>query len=83
MIFSREGEHHAPAAFLLANFRALREANPALLKSVPRKFWENYGVHAERGNESVNHIVKMVARTRSKSSEPDPIRYCREAGKKR
>ena len=33
----------------------------ALLKSVPRKLWENYGVHAERGNESVNHVVKMVA----------------------
>jgi len=45
----------------LANFRSLREANLALLKSVPRKLWENYGVHAERGNESVNHIVKMVA----------------------
>ena len=45
----------------LANFRALREANLALLKSVPRKLWENYGVHAERGNESVNHVIKMVA----------------------
>jgi DinB superfamily len=45
----------------LANFRALREANVALLKSVPRKLWDNYGVHAERGNESVNHVVKMVA----------------------
>jgi hypothetical protein len=45
----------------LANFSSLREANLALLKSVPRKLWENYGVHAERGNESVNHIVKMVA----------------------
>ena len=45
----------------LASFRALREANVTLLKSVPRKLWENYGVHAERGNESVNHIVRMVA----------------------
>ena len=45
----------------LANFRALREANLALLKSVPRKLWDNYGVHAERGNESVNHVIKMVA----------------------
>jgi len=45
----------------LANFRSLREANLALLKSVPRKLWENYGVHAERGNESINHVVKMVA----------------------
>jgi hypothetical protein len=45
----------------LANFHTLRQANIALLKSVPRKLWENYGVHAERGNESVNHMVKMVA----------------------
>lgn len=45
----------------LANFRALREANVALLKSVPRKLWENYGVHEERGNESVSHVVRMVA----------------------
>ena len=45
----------------LANFRTLREANVALLKSVPRKLWDNYGVHEERGNESISHIVRMVA----------------------
>jgi hypothetical protein len=45
----------------LANFTSLREANMALLKSVSRKLWENYGVHQERGNESVNHVVRMVA----------------------
>jgi hypothetical protein len=45
----------------LASFRALREANLTLLKSVPRKLWENYGIHQERGNESVAHIVRMVA----------------------
>lgn len=45
----------------LTNFRMLREANLALLKSVPRKLWENYGVHQERGNESVSHVVRMVA----------------------
>lgn len=45
----------------LATFRALREANLALLKSVPRKLWDNYGVHQERGHESVNHVVRMVA----------------------
>jgi hypothetical protein len=45
----------------LASYRTLREANLALLKSVPRKLWDNYGVHQERGNESVNHVVKMVA----------------------
>jgi hypothetical protein len=45
----------------LANFRTLREANVALLKSVPRKLWDNYGVHEERGNESISHVVRMVA----------------------
>lgn len=45
----------------LANFTSLREANLALLKSVPRKLWENYGVHQERGNESVSHLIRMVA----------------------
>jgi DinB family protein len=45
----------------LATFRTLREANLALLKSVPRKLWDNYGVHQERGNESVSHVVRMVA----------------------
>jgi hypothetical protein len=45
----------------LANFRTLREANLALLKSVPRKLWENYGVHQERGNESVSHVVRLIA----------------------
>jgi len=45
----------------LANFRTLREANLALLKSVPRRLWENYGVHQERGNESVSHVVRLIA----------------------
>lgn len=45
----------------LAAYRALREANLTLLKSVSRKLWENYGVHQERGNESISHIVRMVA----------------------
>jgi hypothetical protein len=45
----------------LQQFRALRDANVALLKSVPRRLWENYGVHSERGNESVARVVSMVA----------------------
>ena len=45
----------------LAHYRTLREANLALLKSVPRKLWDNYGVHQERGNETVSHVVRMVA----------------------
>jgi hypothetical protein len=45
----------------LAYFTSLREANLTLLKSVSRKLWDNYGVHQERGNESINHVVRMVA----------------------
>lgn len=45
----------------LASFQSLREANLSLLKSIPRKLWDNYGVHQERGNESIHHMVKMVA----------------------
>lgn len=55
------GYAHRDPRQSLANFRALREANVALLKSVPRKLWDNYGVHEERGNESISHVVRMVA----------------------
>jgi len=43
------------------SFAALRAANVALLKSVPRKLWENYGVHSERGKESVARVMSLVA----------------------
>ncbi len=52
--------HRDPKASL-ANFRLLRENNLALLKSVPRVLWENFGMHEERGQESVAHIVRMMA----------------------
>jgi DinB superfamily len=42
-------------------FRTNRDANIRLVKSVPRELWNNYGVHQERGNESVSRIVRMVA----------------------
>lgn len=45
----------------LERFRILREGNVALLKRVPKRLWDNYGVHQERGEESVAHIVNMVA----------------------
>lgn len=45
----------------LAIFQALRENNLRLLKSVQRSLWQNYGMHEERGKESVEHIVNMMA----------------------
>jgi hypothetical protein len=41
--------------------RAIREANLALLKSLSPDQWKLYGQHAERGQESIEHIVRMVA----------------------
>ena len=45
----------------LETFRMLRENNLALLKSVPKNLWDNYGMHEERGKESITHIVRMFA----------------------
>jgi len=42
-------------------FRALREANLTLLKSLTPEQWKHYGMHAERGQESVENIVRMFA----------------------
>lgn len=42
-------------------FRVLRAANVALLKSVPNQLWENYGVHQERGKESIAHMTRLMA----------------------
>jgi hypothetical protein len=45
----------------LALFRVLREANIALLKSLAPEQWKNHGIHAERGQESIEHIVRLNA----------------------
>jgi hypothetical protein len=42
-------------------FRAVREANLALLKSLTREQWQDYGMHAERGKETIERIVLMFA----------------------
>lgn len=39
----------------------VREANLALLKSLSADQWKQFGHHAERGQESIEHIVRMVA----------------------
>ena len=42
-------------------FRVLREANLALLESLKPDDWKQYGMHSERGKESIEHIVRMFA----------------------
>ena len=33
----------------------------ALLRSVPKSLWENYGLHQERGKETVAHTMSLIA----------------------
>jgi hypothetical protein len=45
----------------LEQYRVLREANLALLRSLTNEQWKNEGLHSERGPESVETIVRMFA----------------------
>jgi hypothetical protein len=42
-------------------FRVLREGNLALLESLEPAQWKHYGMHSERGQESIEHMVRMTA----------------------
>jgi len=45
----------------LEMFRVLRENNLTLLKTVPKNLLENYGMHSERGRETISHFNNLVA----------------------
>jgi hypothetical protein len=45
----------------LDQFRSVREGNLALLKSLTPGQWKHHGMHAERGVETIEHIVSMMA----------------------
>lgn len=45
----------------LEQFRSLREANVALLKSLTPDDWKKSSVHPERGKQTVRAIVEMTA----------------------
>jgi len=42
-------------------YRILRERNVRLLRSIPKELWDNYGMHEERGKETVVRISEMAA----------------------
>ena len=42
-------------------FRTLRENNLAMLKEISPETWDNYGMHLERGKESIAHLARMFA----------------------
>lgn len=41
--------------------RVVREANLALLKSLSPEQWKHFGQHSERGQESIERVVRMIA----------------------
>ncbi len=45
----------------LADFRALRQKNLRLLRSLPKPKWNNYGLHSERGRETLRVLAAMMA----------------------
>ena len=45
----------------LEQYRTLREANLALLKTLTPEQWKQYGMHNERGAESIETMVRMFA----------------------
>jgi len=45
----------------LEQFRVLRETNLAMLKLLAPEQWKHFGMHSERGEETIEHITKMFA----------------------
>lgn len=42
-------------------FRVLRENNLSMLNEISHETWDNYGMHLERGKESIAHLTRMFA----------------------
>jgi hypothetical protein len=45
----------------LEQFRAIREANLAFYKALSPEQWKHHGMHAERGEETLERILHMMA----------------------
>ncbi|MGB9466830.1 MAG: DinB family protein [Candidatus Acidiferrum sp.] len=45
----------------IEQFRAVRDANLAFYKSLSPEQWKQFGIHAERGEESIERIARMIA----------------------
>jgi hypothetical protein len=61
-IWSRTGRYdRIEVRFSLEMFRSLRAANLALLRTLRPDEWDMFGVHAERGEESIRDIAMYYA----------------------
>ena len=56
---TRLGYAKVPIAQSVADFEHLRDANLRVLARVPASDFGRVGVHAERGEESIAHMMKM------------------------
>jgi hypothetical protein len=45
----------------LEQFRVLRETNLAFLRALEPEQWKHHGMHSERGEESIERIVGLIA----------------------
>ena len=45
----------------LVQHRVLREANLELLRTLTPEQWKHFGIHSERGQESIERIARMTA----------------------
>jgi len=45
----------------LAQFSAIRDANLAFYKALAPEQWKHHGMHAERGEESIERLARMMA----------------------
>ncbi|HEY7161471.1 MAG TPA: DinB family protein, partial [Acidobacteriota bacterium] len=45
----------------LALLRNLRRTNVEFLNSLTQEQWDTYGIHSERGKESIRDIVRLYA----------------------
>lgn len=45
----------------LKTFITIREANLRYLKGLPESSWNKYGMHSERGRETLRELVELVA----------------------
>ncbi len=57
--FSNYSQHDPDLSF--EAYRINRERNLRLLKSLPRSMWSRYGMHSERGKETVTRVTEMMA----------------------
>jgi len=61
-VWAREGRYaKKDPRVSLAQFRAFREANLAFFKSLTPEQWKRYGMHEERGQETIERFLRLTA----------------------